>query len=70
MIAAKKFALLRQCNCWHLGNLIIALEAPDDAKIYTTDGHFDLICSVLGKRLFVDSQMEKIYLQRYRYVDL
>jgi hypothetical protein len=43
---------LGQRTCWHLGDVIIALEAPDDAKIYTTDGHFDLICSVLGKQLF------------------
>lgn len=46
---------LGQRNCWHLGDIIIALEAPDDAKIYTMDGHFSLICSVLGKRLFIES---------------
>ena len=43
---------LGQRTCWHLGDVIIALEAPDDAFLYTTDGHFDLICSVLGKQLF------------------
>lgn len=46
---------LGQRNCWHLGDVIIALEAPDDAKIYTTDGHFGLICSTLGKQLFLES---------------
>ena len=46
---------LGQRNCWHLGDVIMALEAPDDAKIYTTDRHFDLICSVLGKQLFLES---------------
>ena len=35
--------------------VIIALEMPDDAKIYTTDGHFDLICSALGKQVFLES---------------
>ena len=39
---------LGERTCWSLGDVIIALEAPDDAHIYTTDRHFDLICSVLG----------------------
>ena len=37
-------------TCWSLGDVIIALETPDDTQIYTTDRHFDLICSVLGKQ--------------------
>lgn len=47
---------LGQRTCWYLGDVIIALEAPEDAKIYTTDGHFDLICSVLDKQLFLESE--------------
>jgi hypothetical protein len=42
-------------TCWALGDVIIALEAPDDALIYTTDNHFDVICAALGKRRFVES---------------
>ncbi len=40
--------------CWALGDVIIALEVPDDALIYTTDNHFDVICEVLGKKRFVE----------------
>ena len=47
---------LGQRTCWHLGDVIIALEAPDDAFLYTTDEHFGLICSVLGKQLFLESE--------------
>jgi hypothetical protein len=42
-------------TCWALSDVIIALEAPDDALIYTTDNHFDVICAALGKRRFVES---------------
>jgi hypothetical protein len=37
-------------TCWALGDIIIALEAPAKAKIYTVDHHFDVICEVLGKQ--------------------
>jgi len=37
-------------TCWALSDVIIALEAPDDASIYTTDNHFDVLCDALGKR--------------------
>ena len=46
---------LGERTCWSLGDIIIALETPDDAHIYTTDRHFDLICSVLGKQRFIES---------------
>ncbi|MFQ6044531.1 MAG: hypothetical protein ACE5PV_27070 [Candidatus Poribacteria bacterium] len=46
---------LGERTCWSLGDVIIALETPDDAHIYTTDRHFDLICSVLGKQRFIES---------------
>ena len=46
---------LGERTCWSLGDVIIALETPDDAYIYTTDRHFDLICHVLGKQWFVES---------------
>lgn len=41
-------------TCWALGDVIIALEVPDNALIYTTDNHFDVICTALGKRRFVE----------------
>lgn len=57
----KTLAALRKVNadvtkakgertCWALGDIIIALEAPAKAKIYTGDHHFDVICEVLGKQ--------------------
>jgi len=46
---------LGERTCWSLGDVIIALETPDDVYIYTTDRHFDLICSVLGKQRFIES---------------
>jgi hypothetical protein len=39
-------------TCWALGDVIIALEAPKDALIYTTDRHFEVICKAIGKQLF------------------
>ena len=41
-----------QRTCWKLGDIIIALEAPKDALIYTTDKHFETICTALGRRLY------------------
>jgi len=42
-----------QRTCWKLGDIIIALEAPKDALIYTTDKDFETICKAkLGKKLY------------------
>ena len=34
--------------CKTLGDVIIALQAPTDAVLWSTDGSFDVICPVLG----------------------
>ncbi|MCB0111517.1 MAG: hypothetical protein KDE53_36595 [Caldilineaceae bacterium] len=41
-------------NCtWYLGDLVIALEMPVDAQLYTTNHrHFAPICDLLGKQLY------------------
>lgn len=41
-------------NCtWYLGDLVIALEMPVDAQLYTTNRrHFEPLCALLGKRLY------------------
>ncbi|MEM7539833.1 MAG: hypothetical protein AAF639_47195 [Chloroflexota bacterium] len=46
--------IARGRNCtWHLGDLVIALEMPSDAMMYTTNRrHFEPICGLLGKRLY------------------
>jgi len=33
---------------WALGDLLIALESPQDAHIYTTDRHYEVICRAIG----------------------
>ena len=43
---------LGERTCWALGDVIIALEAPDDALIYTADGHFEVISKAIGKQLY------------------
>ncbi len=43
---------LGERTCWALGDVIIALEAPEDALIYTADGHFEVISKAIGKKLY------------------
>ncbi len=43
---------LGERTCWALSDIIIALESPEDARIYTVDEHFRSICLALGKSLF------------------
>lgn len=43
---------LGERTCWALGDVIIALSAPEDAFIYTADSHFEVISKAIGKRLF------------------
>jgi len=47
---------LGERTCWALGDVIIALEMPQDALFYTVDGHFEVICRAIGKRVFVEKQ--------------
>lgn len=46
--------IARGRNCtWHLGDLVIALEMPTDAALYTTNlRHFAPLCALLGKELY------------------
>ncbi len=41
-------------NCtWYLGDLVIALELPPDAVLYTTNRrHFKPLCALLGKQFY------------------
>jgi hypothetical protein len=40
-------------NCWTLGDLIIVLECPPDAALWTTNlRHFAPLCQALGRHLF------------------
>jgi hypothetical protein len=46
--------IARGRNCtWYLGDLVIALEMPADAALYTTNQrHFEPLCELLGKQLY------------------
>ncbi len=37
---------------WALGDLLITLETPPDASIYTIDRHFHVLCRALRRRLY------------------
>ena len=41
-----------QRNCNTLSDVIIALEAPVNSTIYTTDRHYEVICPLIGKSIF------------------
>ncbi|MBU7047467.1 MAG: hypothetical protein HXS54_13620 [Theionarchaea archaeon] len=39
--------------CWTLSDLIICLESPVDARIYTSNiSHFEPLCRIVNKKLF------------------
>lgn len=39
--------------CWTLSDLIICLESPEDARIYTSNiSHFEPLCRIVNKKLF------------------
>jgi len=42
-------AKLNRRNIWALGDLFITLETPRSAMIYTTDKHYELLCSMTGR---------------------
>jgi hypothetical protein len=37
---------------WRLGDVLIALETPVGACIYTTDGHYDALCLAVRSKRF------------------
>lgn len=40
-------------NCWPLGDLIITLECPTDALLWTTNiSHFKPLCDLFGRQLY------------------
>ena len=45
-------SVLGQSSCWPLGDLIIALQVPEDAFLWTLDADFKLFATVLGLKLY------------------
>ena len=60
--SAADFTLAKgERNCWALGDLIITLECPADALLWTTNTrHFEPLCKALGKRLFYPNTVDEI----------
>ena len=42
-------------NCYRIADTLIALESPDDAEIYSTDGDIRAICEVIGKDIYAQA---------------
>ncbi|MEM7539938.1 MAG: hypothetical protein AAF639_47735, partial [Chloroflexota bacterium] len=45
-------AVLGQNSCWPLGDIIIALQVPDGASVWTLDADFEPIVEALGLSLY------------------
>jgi|GEM_PF-4380847 len=45
-------AVLGQSACWPLGDIIIALQVPEDAMLWTLDADFEALADALGLRLY------------------
>ncbi len=48
-------AALGQSACWALGDIIIALQVPPDAAIWTVDSDFKALTTALGRQLYSPS---------------
>jgi hypothetical protein len=48
-------------NCWSLGDLIIVLECPPDALLWTTNlRHFAPLCQAFGRQLFQPDNQDRL----------
>ncbi|MEM7534247.1 MAG: hypothetical protein AAF639_18850 [Chloroflexota bacterium] len=45
-------AALGQNACWPLGDIIIALQVPDDAQIWTLDADFEVLSTAMGLTVY------------------
>lgn len=48
---------LGQASCWPLGDVIIALQVPTDAAIWTLDRDFRALSAALGLRLYAPDEV-------------
>lgn len=46
-------AALGQASCWPLGDVIIALQVPENAALWTLDSDFAPLLTAIGRRLYV-----------------
>jgi len=44
---------------YYMTDIIIALEVPDNTKIYTNDNDFKIICPAIGKEVFIENEFDK-----------
>lgn len=45
-------------SCYRVADVLIVLEAPSDAEIYSTDGDVHAICGIIGKLLYAEVHAE------------
>ncbi len=55
ILSGKDIPFGERSNCYRIADTLIALESPDDAEIYSTDGDVKSICEILGKDIYEDS---------------
>ncbi|MEZ4711938.1 MAG: hypothetical protein R3A44_32430 [Caldilineaceae bacterium] len=48
-------AILGQSTCWPLGDIVIALQVPADALLWTRDADFRPLAEALGLQLYTPS---------------
>jgi len=51
-VLANPHAALGQSACWPLGDVILTLQAPPEAALWTLDPDFDPLAAALGRRLY------------------
>ena len=52
LVIENPYAVLGQNTCWPLGDIIIALQVPDGAAVWTLDADFKPIVQSLGLILY------------------
>ena len=52
LVIKNPYAVLGQNTCWPLGDIIIALQVPDGAAVWTLDSDFKPIVQSLGLTLY------------------
>ncbi len=57
ILAGRDVPFGERSNCYPISDTLIALEAPDGAEIYSTDGDVHIICEILKKPLYTETPL-------------
>ena len=55
ILAGEDVPFGERSNCYRIADTLIALESPDDAEIYSTDGDIWALCEILGKDIYAQA---------------